>query len=313
MKLTPEILEKQWNSIDYKDGGFLQINIPHPLEWHVGYLSISQRTLLLVSDVDIEQIDSSKSMAVSRRRRETDNRCTLSFELLRNEQQGVFAILCCDIIEHSRLAANEKEATERVIKRYKQWSKLLETQRSGLMSEQSRKGLVGELLFLETRIIKSESALSAIEGWSGADNADQDFLYSDGWFEVKSISISSASVSISSLEQLDCNDEGTLVIQKVEKTSPDKKDSFSLNDIVYRIIEKLTDESDALDLFRAKLNSYGYIDLQEYSEQKYYHSETIQYRVDESFPKLTVKGVPTQIVAANYELSLPSLIDWRKE
>jgi len=313
MKLTPEILEKQWNSIDYKDGGFLQINIPHPLEWHVGYLSISQRTLLLVSDADIEQIDSSKSMTVSRRRREIDNRCTLSFELLRNEQQGVFAILCCDIIEHSRLATNEKEAIERVIKRYKQWSKLLETPRNGLMSEQSRKGLVGELLFLETRLAKSESALSAIDGWSGADNADQDFLYSDGWFEIKSIGLSSASVSISSLEQLDCNDEGTLVIQKIDKISPDKKDSFSLNAIVYRIIERLADEPDALDLFRAKLNSYGYIDLQEYSEQKYYHSETIQYRVDESFPKLTTKDIPTQIIAANYELSLSSLAGWRKE
>jgi len=313
MKLTPEILEKQWNSIDYKDGGFLQINIPHPLEWHVGYLSISQRTLLLVSDADIEQVDSSKSMTVSRRRRETDNRWTLSLELLRNEQQGVFAILCCDIIEHSRFAADGKEAIKQVIKRYKQWSKLLETQRSGLMSEQSRKGLVGELLFLESRITKSKNILSAIEGWSGADNADQDFLYSDGWFEVKSISLSSASVFISSLEQLDCNDEGTLVIQKVEKTSPDKKGSFSLNDIVYRIIERLADEPDALDLFRAKLNSCGYIDLQEYSEQKYYHSETVQYRVDESFPKLTTKDVPTQIIAANYEISLPTLTSWQKE
>ena len=313
MKITPEILERQWNNINYKDGGFLQVNVPHPLEWHVGYLSISQRTLLLVCDSEFEQIDSSKSMAVSRRRREVDNRWTLSFELLRNEQQGVFAILCCDIIEHSRLAANEEEALKLVIKRYKQWSKLLETQRSGLMSEQSRKGLVGELLFLEGRLLSSEFPLSTVQGWAGADSADQDFVYPDGWFEVKSISLSSVSVTISSLEQLDCADAGALVIQRIERVSPDKANSFSLNDVVYRIFAALADESDALDLFRTKLSAYGYIDLQEYSEQKYYHTETVLYRVDESFPRLTAKDVPTQITSARYELSLPALAEWQKE
>ncbi|MCL1882662.1 MAG: PD-(D/E)XK motif protein [Defluviitaleaceae bacterium] len=313
MKITPEILENQWSSINYRDGGFLQINVSHPLEWHIGYLSITQRTLLLVSDSEIAQIDSSKSMAVSRRRRETDNRWTLSFELLRSEQQGVFAILCCDIIEHSRLVANEKEALKLVIQRYKQWSKLLETQRSGLMSEQSRKGLLGELLFLESRITTSGFLLSVIQGWAGADSADQDFVYPDGWFEVKSINLSSATVTISSLEQLDCVESGALVIQRIEKAAPDKSGSFSLNEVVYRIFALLAGESDALDLFRAKLSAYGYIDLQEYSEQKYIHAETILYCVDESFPKLTAKDVSPQIVSAHYELNLPSLSDWRKE
>ena len=151
MKITPEILEKQWSSIRYTNGGFLQIDTDHPLEWHIGYQSISQRTLLLVCDAEITAIESSKSMIVSRRRRELDNRWTLSFELLRNEQQGVFAILCCDVIEYSRWAVTETEALKLVISRYKQWSKLLETQHSGLMDEHSRKGLLGELLFLEWR------------------------------------------------------------------------------------------------------------------------------------------------------------------
>ncbi len=128
MKITSEFLQQQWDSIDYKDGGFLQIDIQHPLQWHIGYQSILQPTLLLVCDSEIQAIESSKSMAVNRRRRETDNRWTLTFELLRNEQQGVFTILCCDVIEYSRLAANEQEALKLVISRYKQWSRLLEAQ-----------------------------------------------------------------------------------------------------------------------------------------------------------------------------------------
>jgi len=313
MKTTPELLEKQWNSISFTDGGFLQIDTQHPLEWHIGYQSISQRTLLLVCDTEIGAVESSKSMIISRRRRETDNRWTLSFELLRNEQQGVFAILCCDIIEHSRSVASEAEALKLVISRYKQWSKLLESQRSGLMDENRRKGLLGELLFLEERIAASKSVLDAVQGWSGADGADQDFMYADGWIEVKSVGASAVSISISSLQQLDCADEGELVIKRIDKVAPDRAGSFSLNEVVCRISEDLIGNAEALDLFRSKLNAYGYIDLQEYSEQKYYCSGTQRYRVDESFPKLTTANVPTQIASLHYELSLPALADWERK
>lgn len=313
MKITPEILKQQWDSINYTDGGFLQIDTQHPLEWHIGYQSISQLTLLLVCDIEIGIIESSKSMAVSRRRREKDNRWILTFELLRDEQQGVFSILCCDMIEHSRLAANEKEALALVISRYKQWSRLLESQKSGLMDEYSRKGLLGELLFLEQRIDASQSALVAVQGWSGADAADQDFMYPDGWYEVKSTGTSATSVTISSLEQLDCEDEGELVIMRIDKTAPDRTGAFSLNDVVHRIIDKLSDDIDVLDLFRTKLTAYGFIDLQEYSEQKYLFSAMQRYRVNKSFPRLTKQSVPVQIVSLQYELSLPALADWQKD
>ncbi len=313
MKITPEILERQWNNIHYTDGGFLQIDAQHPLEWYIGYQSISQRTLLLVCDTEISPIESSKSMIVHRRKRESDNRWTLSFELLRSEQQGVFAILCCDVIEYSRPASTEAEALKLVVGRYKQWSKLLETQHSVLMDEHRRKGLLGELLFLEQQITSSNSCLAAIQGWVGADGADQDFIYHDGWFEIKSIGTSAVSVTISSLEQLDCADKGELVIKRIDKVAPEKAGAFSLNEVVWRISSLLLGDAEALDLFRAKLCSYGYMDLQEYSEQKFFCSSTQRYLINESFPKLIRANVPTQISALHYELDLPSLADWRRE
>jgi hypothetical protein len=313
MRTTPELLQKQWNSIGYKDGGFLQVDTQHPLEWHIGYQSISQKTLLLVCNSDIGAIESSKSMAVTRRKRETDNRWTLSFELLRNEQEEVFAILCSDIIEQSRSAANEKDALALVIGRYKQWSRLLESRKSGLMDEQSRKGLIGELLFLLSRIQEHGPDLVAVQGWVGADSADQDFIYSEGWYEVKSIGASATGVTISSLEQLDNPDEGEIVIMRIDKAAPEKTGAMSLNDAVKQVREALNGSPDALDLFRSKMSAYGYIDLQEYSEQKYFCSAMQQYRVDALFPKLTKQNVPRQITAVHYELNLPSLADWVKE
>lgn len=312
MRTTPEILQRQWNSIDYREGGFLQIDTQHPLEWHIGFQSISQKTLLLVCNTEIRKIESSKSLAVTRRRRETDNRWTLSFELLRNEQEGVFAILCSDIIESSRSAQNENEAVELVISRYKQWSRLLELQRSGLMDENSRKGLLGELLFLQERIEDSGSALIAIQGWVGAEGADQDFIYEYGWHEIKSVGTSATSVTISSLEQLDCTGEGELVVMRIDKAAPDKEGALSLNDAVRQISSKLTDTADVLDLFRSKLSAYGYMDLQEYSEQKYYCSSSQRYNVDETFPRLIRRNTPIQVESLHYELSLSSLAAWLK-
>lgn len=312
MRTTPEILQKQWNSISYKDGGFLQIDTQHPLEWHIGYQSISQKTLLLICTADIGAIESSKSMLVTRRKRETDNRWTLSFELLRNEQEDVFAIFCSDIIEHSRTAPEEKDALALVISRYKQWSRLLESQSNGVMNESRRKGLLGELLFLQRQMNQSRSVWEVIRGWIGADGADQDFIYEDGWHEVKSVGASAASVTISSLEQLNCTGEGELVVMRVDKAAHDKSGAVSLNDVVHQISSTLAYASDALDLFRSKLSAYGYIDLQEYSEQKYYCSGTQRYDVNDTFPRITRQNIPQQIESLHYELSLPALADWLK-
>lgn len=312
MKLTPEMLSQQWADIDYKEGGFLQINIKHPLEWHIGYQSISQRTLLLLCNIEIDVIESSKSMIVSRRRREIDNRWLLTFELVRDAQQDVFAILCCDIIEYSSTAKNEHESLTLVINRYRQWTRLLESQKNGVMDEHIRKGLLGELLFLEKYMERCDSKLYAVNGWAGADAADQDFMYSDGWYEVKSIGISASTVSISSLEQLDCNNSGELVIMRIDKVPPSKINAFSLNDIVYRIKQKLSSDTAALEIFQQKLTSYGYIDLHEYSEIKYYFSGMQRYNVNKEFPRLIKNNVPNEVVSLNYSLSLSALSKWLK-
>lgn len=312
MKITPDILRRQWDSINYKDGGFLQIDTIHALQWHIGYQSICQKTLLLVCDTKIEAVESSQCIKVTRRRRENDNRWVLSFELLHDEQEGVFAIFCSDVIEYSKVAANESEALKLVIARCRQWNQLFESQKNGLMDERKRKGLLGELLFLRELMTQEADAMTIIQGWVGADGADQDFMYANHWYEVKTVGSSAASVTISSLEQLDCNYDGTLVVMRIDKTAPDKPDALSLNDVVMQIDDDLTDSLEALSLFRSKLNAYGYIDLQAYSEQKYCYSASQRYEIDDGFPKLIRRNVPVQIENAHYELSLSSLAAWLK-
>jgi hypothetical protein len=99
---------------------------------------------------------------------------------------------------------------------------------------------------------------------------------------------------------------------RIDKTAPDGAGAISLNEVVHRISNRLSAHADALDLFRSKLAAYGYMDLQEYSIQKYQHSSIQRYRVDGSFPRLVAQSVPAQIVSLHYELSLPALAGWLK-
>jgi len=112
---------------------------------------------------------------------------------------------------------------------------------------------------------------------------------------------------------MDCADDGELVIFRIDKSAPEKTGAFSLNEIVRQVRTLFTGNADASDIFQSKLSAYGYIDLQEYSEQKYHCSGTQRYCVDNTFPRLTKKALPPQIVSLHYELSLPALTGWRKD
>lgn len=188
---------------------------------------------------------------------------------------------------------------------------MLESQKVGLLDERSRKGLLGELLFLKQRLESTESFLSAVQGWSGAEGGDQDFIYSEGWYEIKSLGASATTVTISSMEQLARMDDGELVIMRIDKTVPEQANAISLNDVVQQLTVKLLESSEALEVFQSKLVAYGYLDLQDYSEQKYCWSGTQQYKVDSTFPRLVRQSVPTQIVSLSYELSLSAIRKWQ--
>lgn len=310
MILTPDDLERKWGNVTYYNGGFIRVAAEHPLEWYVGYQAIDQKTLMIVSNSETIAPDSSKSVLVSSRRREVDEKWTLTFELMKNEQEGVFINLCCDILNYSQSAASEKEALNRALTRYKQWSRLLEYQKPALMDEGTQKGLFGELLFLQSKVKEGIKVLSVVQAWVGPDGSDQDFVFADGWYEVKTIGVAADSVSISSLQQLDCDGSGHLVIIRVDKSAPERQGAFSLFQKVEQIREVIKQDQEAATIFEVKLARYGYIDLPEYEIQAYYYSGEKSYTVNESFPKLSSKNVPSQVIASQYKLSIAGIENW---
>jgi len=312
MMLTSESLSAKWNSLPTQAGGYTRVDHLHPLELYIGLEAINQKSLLLISSFEPSPPPSSKSLQVVVGQR-TDGKWALAFRLLRMEQEEVYLQLCCDLIESARQQRNDAKGMQFVVDRYRRWHRLMETQENGLMGEAARKGLIGELLFLQ-RVLKSGlSALDAVNGWIGPESADRDFVFPDCWHEIKTAGAGAKSVSVSSLEQLDAAPPGELVVFFVDRTAPGDGLGFSLNEKVQEIKAELQGAPAALELFATKLLDYGYMFQREYDVPHYRFHGMRRYRIDSSFPRLIKDNVPAQIAAATYALSLAAIENWRTE
>lgn len=311
--LTSEGLLARWNGVAEVAGSYTRIDAVHPLELYLGYEGVGQRVLLLISPAEPPQVPSSKSVLVHVGHR-NDGRWAVSFRLVKQEQEEVFMQLCCDLIESSREQADTVKGAQYLLDRYKRWHKLMEHQSDGLLSDASRKGLIGELLFLQRVLVNGMYPVDAVAGWMGPEKGDRDFVYANGWHEVKTVGASAKTVSISSLEQLDAAPPGELVVCFVDRTAPGDTAGFSLNHKVSEVRAMVEHVPAAAELFDNKVTfEFGYVPLREYDTPVYRSNGIRSYSVNPLFPRLTRGSVPVQLAGATYELSLSALEDWRTE
>lgn len=303
-------LHNAWNCVTY-DGSTVRLAVKHSLEWYVGYYTESQKAVVLISDSPVKNIESLKSIAFNCAQRQ-DGKYALAFILLSKEMEEVYITMCGDIIRFSSNESSPAKALIQVIGRYKQWIKLLEHQRSALMGSSAQKGLIGELYYLKYCLESGMNLEETIVGWVGPEGADQDFQFSDGWHEVKATGISSSEIGISSIEQLDNNESGELIIIRIDKCADEKKGSITLRSMVQSIIPLLNNDFSALESYNSKLSKAGYIDLPEYDQQYYYISKMETYMVDDAFPRLRRTCLPSEVTQCNYFLSISSIEKWKK-
>lgn len=311
MKFNAEQLGRKWLEVFYHEGGYLRLDLEHHLEWYIGYRDIDLKSLVIVSNMESDKITSSKSFQVAQGYRQTDGKWTISINLIRNEQEEVFHILCCDLIEYSNRSSDEYEALQLIQQRLKQWNRLLENQKMVLMDESRKKGLIGELIYLMKQIEIGMNKVEVLNGWVGPEGSDQDFIFSDCWCEVKTIGLSAEKISISSAEQLANRDYGEIAILRVDKCSQNRTNSFTLKEIVNKVNGIFNDNTQASETLEKKLSSYGYIDIPEYDSDKYYYSGMQRFEIKEDFPRLTRINIPNGIDTVKYEISIASIDRWK--
>lgn len=304
-------LRSKWNCINCQQCGSLELGISHPLEWHAGYSSPEEKFIAIVTDEPVSKIESSKNIqAICMQRK--DGRYATSFKLISKELEDVFVTMCGDMMRFSSTESDKSLSLTRVLKRYSAWLKLLQHKNNALLSMTAQKGLIGELLYLKDLIERGMPPTEAVTGWVGPDGADQDFVYADGWHEIKTTTTASTEVIISSAEQLGGEETGELVVIRIDKCAPAQTGAFTLYKLVHEILRILNIYAGLADSFMLKLNCAGYIDMPDYDQQTFVFSSKNKYSVDDKFPKLIRSNIPTEITNLNYALSLPSLAPWAK-
>jgi len=213
MILIKELYSK-WNNISPLTGGFLLVSGEHPLSFHIGYMNGENKCFIVLNTGKIDKIPSSKAICAENVQM-VDGEFALRFILNYPSLDELFVKLCWDLIDSSMTA---EKPVEKIVSQYKSWMKLLQQASAGILSSSMQKGLIGELLYLEEKIneIGEEKAFKA---WVGPEGSDQDFIFEYSWAEVKSTSISSDTVTISSVQQLECREKGHLVVYFMDKTS----------------------------------------------------------------------------------------------
>lgn len=307
MKTTDFI--SKWEDFRTQKGYMQRLDPSHPLDFFIGINEKGYDELALITVIEPCQMKSSKALEVEKNKRK-DGKWATQIASVESKNQEIFARLCVDLVESSYTANSEQEGISRVAARFLAWQRLFATMHETLPMS-VLKGLVGELKFAQYLLDKGVSKDDIIQSWQGPSGADRDYVLNDKWYEIKAISTGKDKVTISSLNQLETDIPGCLVVINVDESSKTDPDAVSVKAMVDKMRSALSDAPDASRIFEEKLVSLGYLDKQAYEDILFRIGTSNYYRVGEDFPRLVTDKVPSEIVAVRYDLSLAGIEPWK--
>lgn len=309
--ITMAELSTLWDGIIPQSGQSIgrRVDSNHPLDFFVTYDENNNMQMMLIADRLPKVPVSSQQISVRANSRH-DGKYALCYSLSDNSLRDQYISLCWDIMNCSFDATCKDVGVAIAIERFCLWQKLLAETRSKKLSENEIKGLIGELCTLRQVVLEEHSQPDALNSWVGPLGADRDFVMPTGWYEVKTTSLSKDTVSISSLDQLDTDAEGSLLIVRIEKTSINETGSFTLNSLVREIRDSL-DDLESRAVFDARIMLAKYDPTDPRAEEPYVFHQIEFYAVDDDFPRIRRSRVSGGISNATYELSIPSLNRWK--
>ena len=230
---------------------------------------------------------------------------TLRFSLENNDLLEYFCTFCQDLLDSVRVTNEDETAYQTLRSRYYSWRQLFRPD-NARMTEAEIMGLIGELLFLRDYMIPNRGIDTALDSWMGPERTHKDFSDQSDWFEVKAINFGKESVRISSIEQLDSDIEGTLVVYELEKMSP-SFDGILLNQLVNNIISLLVNASQR-ETFMDKLQLFGFDFSNENDNLVFAIRSERMYKVNpQTFPRIQRSMLPDAITRVQYELLLTDI------
>ena len=285
---------------------FSRIDDEHILDLHIGLDGKGRKSIELRSMFKPVKVTGTSAIDVTQYTKPEYN--TIRFSLKDDDMSGLFYKFCEDIIEQTKDLKNEKDGYKAITTRFFQWKKMFVLSKNTFLTEPEIMGMIGEILFLRGPLAEEIGLSEALKSWSGQELTHKDFSCSDKWYEVKTISRGNTTVRISSLEQLDSDKNGELIVYSLEKMSP-AYNGISLNKLILETRQMFLSADDA-DTFLAKVAMQGYEYNNYYDEFVFEVSGLTRYKVTDQFPKLTHANVPKEITKANYDLALAEIMSF---
>lgn len=289
---------------------YQRIDSDYSVNFFLGYNDDGNMSMVLTEPGRGEKIKSSKVIDVTMKKRE-DGKAVLSFDLLDNAYSSMFMVFCKDMIVVCERAGREM-AISNAIMRWRYWLEMFGRKKSKLLDKSEIKGLIGELIVLKDYFIPMHGYKVAVESWMGPLLGHKDFEIEDTWYEVKTVNENAIQVMISSMEQLESENEGHLVVTRLEDTSAVSSLSTNLNKIVIEIID-IIESPEVLDAFREKLENVGYVNDPEYENYNFNFKGMQRYCVNEKFPRIRRENVSSAISNAKYSIVLEGIEVFKEE
>lgn len=292
----------------FEPGYFKLIDRTHPLSLYIGADNDGHYAIEYCGDFTPIKVKASTAIGVMHY--VVDNKKALVFSLHDSSMLSTFCAFCEDMVESSRSATDNKRGYTLLINRYYGWKKMFH-QSKNLLDEKRIMGLIGELLFLEQKMIPQYGKTKALGSWTGSEKTKKDFSLDETWFEIKTITAGKPVVDISSYEQLESDKLGHLVVYQLEKMSQEYN-GLNLNKLVKRICKEL-DVDQLKDLFLQKLSDAGYSFESAYDSYVYEINMMSIYEVNDTFPCLRREKYLDAISQVKYELLLAKIESFKIE
>ncbi|MEW6225712.1 MAG: PD-(D/E)XK motif protein [Chloroflexota bacterium] len=287
-------------------GGALRVSAEHPADLFAATDAAARPGLLLVTGAEPPARPSLDAVDITCARRH-DGRWALGIWLRDITLLPLFTRLCADLVE-STTNAPPAAAASLLLSRLFRWRELLESG-TGPMTLSKLRGLVGELLVLE-RCLDQWAAADVVAGWAGPLGGPQDLVLPGRRVEVKAATPAARSVHISSVEQLDTNEELTLAVVTLATLAGGE--GIAPNELVQRVEQRIADAGPGLAAqFRQRLDALGYLPDPLYAAPMFRLDGIDFYDVAGDFPRLRKASVPAGDEHVTYDLVLASCAPYR--
>ncbi len=304
-KLKQRFLEMQ--GLD----NYQRVDSEHPVPLFIGLDGIARHSLFCITEtLPAHAPTSSRIITVFVGQRQ-DGTYGITFSLADQSFLDHFVCFCADLIRASRSIKDPKKTADFMCSRYVQWQKAFSKNNNGLLSPAEIKGLLGEMCFLQSKLIPKYGEAAALASWCGTEMSDRDFECEDTWYEVKATVSGSSAVSISSVEQLDTDRAGHLAVVVLDKTSSKDSSGLTLNKMYHLLRNSLSSELLAQQLDTSLL-AFGYYENEAYDRYCFHYNGMSMYRVDATFPCIRKLELPVAAQNVRYDLSLSAIQEYKE-